>query len=117
MIVGHRTDARPTAVTRRQALQMGLLAGLGVAAAGRTDAPALAAPLRAQAPPPGVKRLTVADTMFLQSADPARAYELFQYIPFRSCYDPLVSVPPSTIDRIVPALVTSWVASPDATSL
>lgn len=109
------TPAAP--VTRRQALQMGLLAGLGLAAAGRNADQIIAAPLRAQAPPPGVKRLTVADTMFLQSADPARAYELFQYIPFRACYDPLVSVPPSTIDRVVPALATSWTASPDATSL
>lgn len=96
---------------------MGLLAGFGAVAAGRRVERAHAAPLRAQNAGPGVRRITIADTMFLQSADPARAYELFQYIPFKACYEPLVTVPPASIDRIVPALATSWTAAPDATSL
>jgi peptide/nickel transport system substrate-binding protein len=106
-------------MTRRRALQMGLLTGLGAVGAGglAEGDESVPAELRAQTGPAGVKRLTVADTMFLQSADPARAYELFQYIPFRVCYDPLVTVPPSTIDKIVPALATTWTVSPDAASL
>jgi peptide/nickel transport system substrate-binding protein len=122
--MAHRADemtsapAGRAAVTRRKALQMGLLAGLGAAVVDRRAEAdeGSPAPVRAQAAG-AVKRLTVADTMFLQSADPARAYELFQYIPFRACYDPLVTVPPNTIDRIVPALAAAWSVAPDATGL
>ncbi len=71
--------------SRREVLRLAALAGVG-ALGGGALAPtgrAVAAPFLAQAPATPVKRLVVADTMTLSSADPARAYEIFQYLIFR----------------------------------
>jgi peptide/nickel transport system substrate-binding protein len=113
------TRDRSGRFTRREAIRFATLAGMGAIEASKLAASGQAstAPFMAQTAARQGRRLVVADTMTLLSADPARAYEIFQYLIFRPCYDSLVTVPPNDISRMVPMLSTGWMISPDATTL